>query len=461
MVYVINRHGAPLMPCGECKARLLLKAGKARVVHSTPFTIGLLFGARGYRQEVVAALDTGSTVVGSAAVAHGQVVYQAEVTLRSDISEKMDARRTYRRTRRGRNTRYRAARFDNRCASRRKGRLAPSLQSKVDSHLRELRLVESILPVRRWNFELAAFDIHRITNPDVAGAGYQLGALKDFYNVKQFVLARDGYACRSGQKGTHSKTLHVHHVVFRSQGGGDAPANLTTLCKTCHEALHAGPLVLAKKGKRSKTKHATHMGVIKSALSRSGVPHRETFGYETKFKREQCLKWPKTHANDAVAACLEDGEVVLPMARILIKNHMASGDYQQTAGKHSQKRIPTGKLFGLRKGDKVATSRGVGFVKGKRSTGYFSIADLDGTVIHASEKAAGCIRLAARKTTQIESHTVAGLSLRRQAREIRVQAEKEAKKAKNSAAQQPALYLPGLNPGVSRASSSIPRRERC
>ena len=41
------------------------------------------------------------------------------------------------------------------------------------------------------------------------------------------------------------------------------------------------------------------------------VPHRETFGYETKFKREQCLKWPKTHANDAVAACLEDGEVVL------------------------------------------------------------------------------------------------------------------------------------------------------
>ncbi|ABM39710.1 hypothetical protein [Polaromonas naphthalenivorans] len=184
------------------------------------------------------------------------------------------------------------------------------------------------------------------------------------------------------------------------------------------------------------------------------VPHRETFGYETKFKREQCLKWPKTHANDAVAACLEDGEVVLPMARILIKNHMASGDYQQTAGRHSQQRLPTGKLFGLRKGDKVATPHGVGFVKGKRSTGYFAIADLDGTVIHASAKAINCIRLAARKTTQIESHTVAELILGRQVRDIRVQAEKEnkkVKKTKNSAAQPPAFYLPGLNPGVSRA----------
>jgi RRXRR protein/HNH endonuclease len=457
MVYVINRYGAPLMPCGERKARLLLKAGKARVMHRTPFTIALLFGASGYRQEVIAALDTGSSVVGSAAIAHGQVVYQAEVTLRSDISGKVQTRSDYRRTRRRRKTRYRSARFDNRCASRRKGRLPPSLKSKVEGHLREVRFVESILPVRQWNFELAAFDIHRITNPEVTGAGYQQGALKDYYNVKQFVLAQDGYACQSGQKGAHSKALHVHHVVFRSQGGGDTPANLTTLCKTCHEALHAGHFTLTKKGKRSKTKHATHMGVIKSRLSQLGqsiVPHRETFGYETKFKREQCLKWPKTHANDAVAACLEDGEVVLPMARILIKNHMASGDYQQTAGKHSQQRMPTGKLFGLRKGDKVATPRGVGFIKGKRSTGYFAIADLDSTVIHASEKAANCIRLAARKTTQVESHTVADLILRRKVRKIRVQAEKETKKAKktkNSAAQPLALYLPGLNPGVSRA----------
>ena len=353
MVYVINQHGAPLMPCSERKARLLLKAAKARVVHRTPFTIGLLFGASDYCQPVVAALDTGSTVVGCAAIAHGQVIYQAEVTLRQDISQKMDMRRAYRRTRRGNKTRYRPARFDNRCASQRKGRLPPSLQSKIDSHLREVRFLESILPVSRWNFELAAFDIHRITNPEVSGEGYQQGALKNFYNVKQFVLSRDGYACQSGQKlpGAHSKALHVHHVVFRSNGGGDAPENLLTLCKTCHDALHAGHITLSKKGKRSRTRHATHMGVIKSALRKSGVPHFETFGYETKFKREQCLKWPKTHANDAVAACLnngEDGEMVQPMARILIKNHMASGDYRQTSGAHSQVRVRDAEIAALK-----------------------------------------------------------------------------------------------------------------
>ena len=38
-VYVLNKHGHPLMPCSEAKARRLLKAGKANVKKRTPFTI--------------------------------------------------------------------------------------------------------------------------------------------------------------------------------------------------------------------------------------------------------------------------------------------------------------------------------------------------------------------------------------------------------------------------------------
>ncbi len=48
-VYVKNKKGAPLMPCCERTARLLLRDKKARVVHRTPFTIQLLYGASGYR----------------------------------------------------------------------------------------------------------------------------------------------------------------------------------------------------------------------------------------------------------------------------------------------------------------------------------------------------------------------------------------------------------------------------
>ena len=217
LVYVLNHHGKPLMPCSPARARHLLKDGKAKIVRRDPFTIKLLFGSSGYTQDVVAGMDTGSKTIGAAAIANGKVVYQAEVTLRDDVSRKIKQRATYRRTRRDRKTRYRQPRWSNRASLRADGRLAPSIRSKVESHLRERDFVERILPVRRWKVELASFDIHKITNPDVAGAGYQEGAQKDFYNVKAYVLHRDGYKCQSGRQGKDSPKLHVHHKVFRGK----------------------------------------------------------------------------------------------------------------------------------------------------------------------------------------------------------------------------------------------------
>ena len=401
LVYVLNHHGKLLMPCSPARARHLLKDGKAKVVRRDPFTIKLRFGSSGYTQDVIAGMDTGSKTIGAAAIANGRVVYQAEVTLRDDVSRKMQQRATYRRTRRGRKTRYRKPRWSNRASLRADGRLAPSIRSKVQSHLREHDFVERILPVRRWKVELASFDIHKITNPDVEGAGYQEGAQKDFYNVKAYVLHRDGYKCQSGRQGKHSPKLHVHHKVFRAHGGSDEPSNLVTLCATCHDDLHAGTFDL--KVKRSKTRHATEVGIVKGAIAGTGWTFSPTFGYETKWKREQCLGWPKSHAADAVSICCADGEVVTPNPTVVRKRHVAKGDYQQTSGQRSEQRIPTGKLFGLRKFDLVATPDGVGFVKGKRSTGYFAVAGLDGTPINNSARAASCVRLAARSTTLARS----------------------------------------------------------
>lgn len=31
---------------------------------------------------------------------------------------------------------------------------------------------------------------------------------------------------------------HIHHIIFRSQGGKDEPRNLVTLCGHCHERAH-------------------------------------------------------------------------------------------------------------------------------------------------------------------------------------------------------------------------------
>ncbi len=398
-VYVLNKEGKPLMPCKQVIARLLLKEGKAKCIRRTPFTIKLLVDTTEYKQEVVAGMDTGSKTIGCAAIANGKVVYQSEVQIRQDVSKKMEQRRMYRRNRRSRKTRYRKARWQNRASMRKKGRLAPSIKSKVDSHLREKKFVESVLPVTLWKVETASFDIHKISNPDVKRWDYQKGNQKDFYNVKAYVLHRDGYQCHKCK--TKKGKMHVHHVVFRSNGGTDSPENLIVLCSDCHDKLHKGEFEI--KGIRSKTKHATEVGIVKSQLEKQFGDFEETFGYQTKFNREQILKLPKTHYNDAVAICCEEGEIIDISSTVYFKKHVSKGDYQQTNGSRSEKRIPTGKLFGLRKFDYIQHPLGFGFVKGKRSTGFFAISDLEGKVINPSVNVKkNCTRLTARTTTLIE-----------------------------------------------------------
>ena len=399
MVYVINKNGKPLMPCKPAKAKHLLKSGKAKVTKRIPFTIKLLWNCEENKQEVVAGMDTGSKTIGCAAIANGKVVYQSEVQIRQDISKKMEQRKMYRRSRRGSKTRYRKPRWENRASMRKDGKIAPSITSKVDSHLREKKFVESILPVSLWKVETASFDIHKISNPDVKRWDYQKGNQKGFYNVKAYVLHRDGYQCQKCK--TKKGKLSVHHIIFRSNGGTDTPNNLVVLCSDCHEKLHNGEFEI--KGVRSKTKHATEIGIVTAQLKTSFGDFEECFGYETKFKREQILQLPKSHHFDAVAICCEEGEIVELSDNIYFKKHVSKGDYKQTQGSRSEKRIPTGKLFGFRKFDYIQTPKVTGFIKGKRSTGFFAISDLEGKVINPSVNVKkNCIRLKARTTTLTE-----------------------------------------------------------
>lgn len=396
-VYVLNNDGRPLMPCKPAKTRKLLRDGKAKVVRKTPFTIKLLWDCENNTQEIVAGMDTGSKRIGVAAVGNDQVLYQSEVEIRDDVSRKMKQRTMYRRTRRSRKNRYRPARWLNRKNSTKLNRLPPSIKSKVQSHLREKKFVESILPISQWIVETASFDIHKISNPDVID--YQEGPQKDYYNTKTFVLDRDNYKCQHCKGKSNEKRLEVHHIVFRSNGGTDAPDNLITLCKCCHEGLHDGKFEI--KGKPSKTKHATHISIIKSQLKKLWE-FTETFGYLTKYVREKVLSLPKTHYNDGVAIATDNPEVQLSDT-VYFKRHVSSGDYQQTKGNRSQIKIPTGKLFGMRKFDLIKTPKGIGFVKGKRSTGYFAISDIHGNVIHASANVKkNSKRIQARKTTLTE-----------------------------------------------------------
>ncbi len=199
LVYVLNQNSQPLMPCSPCKARKLLKQGKAIVFKTEPFTIQLLYGASRYKQIITLGIDAGSKVVGLSATTETKELYSGEIQLRNDIVNLLSTRRQNRRTRRAR-LRYRKPRFSNRVKSKNKGWLAPSIENKIQTHLTVVRNLHKILPISKIIVEVASFDLQKIKNPDIAGKDYQQGDQMDFWNVREYVLFRDGHRCR-GKKG--------------------------------------------------------------------------------------------------------------------------------------------------------------------------------------------------------------------------------------------------------------------
>ncbi len=193
-VYILNCHGEPLMPCQPRKARLLLKSGKAQVVKMVPFTLQLLYGSSGYKQEISLGIDAGTQHIGVSATTERSLLFEAEVKPRTDIQERLSTRRQFRRARRNRKTRYRKAHFLNR--KKPDGWLAPSVEHKVEAHLKTIRMVHTILPVRKITLEVAQFDLQKIRHPEIEGKQYQQGPQSGFWNVREYVLFRDGHTCQ-------------------------------------------------------------------------------------------------------------------------------------------------------------------------------------------------------------------------------------------------------------------------
>ena len=67
-VFVINKHGQPLMPTTPRKARLLLRDGQAKIARHDPFTLQLLHGSSGYKQPISLGGDAGYAKVGFSAI---------------------------------------------------------------------------------------------------------------------------------------------------------------------------------------------------------------------------------------------------------------------------------------------------------------------------------------------------------------------------------------------------------
>ena len=415
MVYVINYDGQPLMPCSQVIARLLLKQGKAKCIKRTPFTIKLLYQTTNYTQDITLGVDTGSGKIGSSAVAeNGNVLYLSEVAIRNDISDKMTQRSKYRRNRRNRKTRYRKARWLNRKNSIKNDRFSPTMISKINSHLKEIKFVQSILPITKLILETATFDPHALKNPKVLSNKwlYQKGINYGFANTKAFVLNRDSYTCPYCKGKTKDSKLEVHHIVFRRNGGSDEAENLITLCKTCHDKLHDGNIILKGGKVKGQLKHATQMNSIRQQLLKI-VDCEETFGFITKEHR-QILNLPKEHYMDAVAIASQGSNVKFKTNQVLFKKCVSDGDYQQSKGVRSEQKIPTNKIMGFRKFDKVKYLGQEYFIKGRMSSGFAILMDINGKKIDFSDAPKGMKtpklnnmkRIGSRKTWITQAETI-------------------------------------------------------
>ena len=385
LVYVINKNGNPLMPCRPSKARKLLRDGKAKVIRKEPFTIKLLWDCIEFVQELTVAIDSGSKYIGSAVRDEdNNVYYMSQVEVRQDVTTKMKQRKMYRRNRRSRKTRYRKARFLNRKNSIKKDRYSPTLSYKYDLHIREITYTSRILPVKKCIIETGNFDIHAMHNPEVLKHPwlYQKGVKLGFYNTKAYILYRDGYTCQYCNNKRKDSRLHVHHVIYVSNGGSDRPNNLLTLCILCHDDLHAGLLTLTKKNvKNLNLKHATHMNVL-SSMFRKRITFQETFGYITKAVREY-FKVAKSHYNDAICIGLTNPKFpTLKTDKVIFKKSIPKGVYQIFHGSRSEKRYPKGKIQGFNRWDKVLYKGEKCFIKGRMSTGYAILCDIFNTKLN-------------------------------------------------------------------------------
>lgn len=365
IVCVLNADGKPMMPSKRNgKVRRLLKEGKAKVVNKSPFTIQLLEQIEEpIVQKVSMGMDAGSKHIGYSVTTENEVLMETEVILRTDIPGLLEARSSLRGGRRYRKVRYRKARFENRrkvesgfrkkkavdtkhkrpqkklynVYSKEEQRFlrfgkdkvktnrppvsnqyenkwyAPSIRAKADSHISYAERMYRVFPISETTIELANFDVQLLKNPKISGVEYQNGEMVG-WNTREYVLWRDGFKCQHCKGKSKDKILQVHHIVRRRDGGSNAPSNLVTLCKTCHENYHKGLITNWKIKKGASYKDAAFMNVVRGLvydkLKELHPNIKVTYGYITKNTRI-ANNLPKEHIIDA--RCISGNPTAKPL----------------------------------------------------------------------------------------------------------------------------------------------------
>ncbi len=256
-------------------------------------------------------IDPGSKTTGLALVddAAGEVIFAAELAHRGQsVQAALDDRRSARRSRRYRHTRYRQPRFQNR--RKRKGWLPPSSKSRIGNILTWVRRLMRVCPIVAISLELVKFDTQLMQNPEMNAIDYQQGTLVGC-EIRAYLLEK--WQRRCAYCGREGVPLQIEHIQPRSRGGTDRVSNLALACEPCnlakstqdiHEFLVSKPDVLARILAQAKAPlqdvaavNSTRWALYEQ-LKTLGLPIETGSGGLTKWNRTQ-RDLPKAHWIDA------------------------------------------------------------------------------------------------------------------------------------------------------------------
>lgn len=428
MVFVLDKHKKPLMPCSEKRARLLLQRKRAVIHRMAPFTIRLKNRTikESQTQPLRLKLDPGSKVTGFAVLRkdnpeRSTAVLLGEIHHKPGIKSSIDNRRAQRRSRRNRKTRHRKPRFNNRkpakCAAcgrnakrgsrycrpcaktgnfvdngHREKWLAPSLEAWVNQTHNIVAKLIKLLPITAISTEHVKFDTQLIQNPDISGVEYQQGELFG-YEVREYLLEKWGRKC--AYCGKDNIPLEIEHIVPKSRGGSNRISNLTISCRDCNQkknnltAEEFGYPEIQAKAKLSLKNAAmvnTTRWALFNRLKETSLPVECGTGARTKKQRIE-HNLPKTHYYDACCVgASTPANIIIKQKYVSIWLAIGRGNRQMCnldkygfpRGHRTRQKL----FFGFQTGDMVKADIPKGKYQGQhigkvavRKNGYFDIKD--------------------------------------------------------------------------------------
>jgi hypothetical protein len=408
LVFVLSKGQHPLMPCHPARAREILRKGQAVIHRRFPFVIRLKNQTTGATQPVAIKQDPGASTTGFAVVRLNNLnpklqalLFLCELTHRGFIiRDSLTQRASFRCSRRGRKTRYRAPRFSNRGGDKR-GWLPPSLRHRIETGLSWVRRFQRWVPITSLEMELVRFDLQLMANPGITGVEYQQGTLAG-YEVREYVFEKWGRQCVYCDK--EHVPLNLDHIQAKSNGGSNRVSNLAPACIKCNtdkdsldvrvfladqpERLARILAAITKPLAAAAAVNATRFALL-DALRATGLPVATATGGRTKWNRSR-LGLPKTHALDAACVGHVDSLTGTGIVPLSIRC-MGRGSHKRT--RFTAYGFPRGKLspakqhFGFRTGDmvqaKVPAGKYAGIHPGRvavRKSGSFNVQGPSGTV---------------------------------------------------------------------------------